>query len=84
MKEFNTPVQRHDRDLCEGIVPGQDSRDEKLQKLKEYLSRTIKASEADDPLHLHGDALRRHADLDRAPEHPYAKLVREHREAKNA
>jgi hypothetical protein len=77
------PEQRHDRDLVQGIVPEQDAHDQKMRKLKEHLSRPILAREADDPLHLHGDALRRHANLDAIEEHPYVRQVREHREARN-
>ena len=74
------PEERRDRDLTHV----EDSREEQLRKLKEHLSRPILAGEANGAVPLHGDALRKHAGLDRAPEHPYAKLVREHREAKKS
>ena len=77
MNDRNKPEARLDRDL----VPVTDSRETQLRRLKEHLSRPITAREANGKIRLHGDALRRHADLANAPEHPYTRLVREHREA---
>jgi hypothetical protein len=77
-REFSTPEERRDRDL----TPVEDTHDEKLRKLKEHLSRPIEASELGDPIHLHGNALRRHADLDSIPEHPFMRQLRELREAR--
>jgi hypothetical protein len=73
---------RHDRDLREGIVPGQDSRDEQMRKLKEHLRRPITAAEANGKVPLHSGALRAYADLDAIPEHPFIKGLRELREAR--
>jgi hypothetical protein len=79
MNDRIEPEARRDRDL----TPVTDSRDEKLRKLKEYLSSSIKASEADDPRHEHSGALREHADLDAVEEHDYQRLIREYRERQN-
>jgi hypothetical protein len=76
--------ERHDRDLIEGIVPGQDMHDESLRKLREHLRRPITAGEASGEVRLNGNALRRHADLDRIKEHPYVRLVREYRDARES
>jgi hypothetical protein len=81
-REFNTPVQRHDRDLREGIIPKQDTRDETMRNIKEYLKRPILAKEADDKILMTSGALRRHADLDSIPEHPFMRQLRELREAR--
>jgi len=53
-----------------------------MRKIKEHLQRPITAAEASGAVPLVGDALRRHARLEDVREHPYARLVREHREAK--
>jgi hypothetical protein len=81
-EEINRRVERHDKDLCGGIVPVADSDDQKLRKLREYLQRPITAREANGKVPLHGDALRRHADLDSVPEHEFTRLLRELREAR--
>jgi hypothetical protein len=81
-EEINRRVERHDKDLCGGIVPKQDTRDETVRNIKEYLKRPITASAADDKILMTSGALRRHANLDAVPEHEYARLVREHREAR--
>jgi hypothetical protein len=78
-EESNTPEERRDRDL----TPVEDTHEERMKRLKRHLARPITGAEANDPIHLHGDALRRHANLDAMKEHPYARLVREHREARD-
>ena len=80
-EETNKPVQRHDRDLGTCV---QDTHDETVRNIKEYLKRPILAKEANGAIPLHGDALRRYADLGAIKEHEYAKLVREYREAKKS
>ncbi len=77
-EEINKRVQRHDRD----VLQARDAHDKTVRNIKEYLKRPILAKEANGKVPLHGDALRKHADLHNAPEHPYIKLVREHREAR--
>jgi len=74
--------ERHDRDLIEGIVPEQDSRDETVRNIKELLKRPILAKEADGNPYETSSALREHANLADHKEHPYRKLVREFREAR--
>jgi len=51
-----------------------------MKQIKEHLQRELKAGELNDPRHEHRSALREYADLGRAAEHPYKRLVREHRE----
>ena len=73
------PEERRDRD----IVQVRDTHDETVRNLKEYLKRPILAKEANGAVPLHGDALRKHADLENAPEHPFMKKLRELREARD-
>ncbi len=61
-----------------------DSHRQTMKQIKEHLQRELKAGELNDTVHEHRGALRKHADLDAIEEHEYARLVREHREAKNA
>jgi len=75
-------VQRHDRDFGPEVTPAQDSHEEKLRRIKEHLSRPILAGELNGPVRLYGNALRKHADLDSIPEHPFITGLRELREAK--
>jgi hypothetical protein len=81
-EETNKLVQRHDRDLAQGVVPVVDTHEEKLRKLHAHLSRPITAAEANGALDMHSDALRRHADLDAIEEHPFMRQLRELREAR--
>jgi hypothetical protein len=72
--------ERHDRDLAQVA----DSHEERMKRLKKHLSRPIEASELGDPIRLTTNALREHANIAAMKEHPYARLVREHREAREA
>jgi hypothetical protein len=84
-EEINGRVQRHDRDLVQGVVPVADSDDQKLRKLHAHLSRPITAAEANGKVPLHGDALRRHADLaNNAHEHPMVAIRRRLREERES
>jgi hypothetical protein len=75
---------RHDRDLREGIVPAVDSHEEQMRKLKAHLTRPILPGEASGEVRLNGDALRRHADLDRIAEHPMVAIRRRLREERES
>jgi hypothetical protein len=79
-QEINTPVQRFDRDL----TPVVDAHEEQMRKLKEHLSRPILAGELSGKVRLNGNALRKHADLDSIPEHPFMRQLRELREARES
>ena len=82
-EEINKPVQRHDRDFGPLVTKARDTHhDETVRAIKEYLKRPILAKEANGAVPLHGDALRKHANLDAVPEHPFARQLREIREAR--
>jgi hypothetical protein len=80
MTENATPEARYDRDL----TPVVDSHEERMRKLKEHLRRPILAGEASGEVRLNGNALRKHADLDSIPEHPFMRQLRELREARES
>ena len=77
-REFNRTEERLDRD----IVRVADSDSEQLRSLREYLESPIKAKESKGKPHLHSGALRKYADLDSVPEHPFKRQLRELREAR--
>jgi hypothetical protein len=79
-EESIKPERRCDVDL----TPVQDARTEKLRKLREHLRRPIQAREASGEVRLNGDALRRHADLDRIAEHPMVAIRRRLREERES
>jgi hypothetical protein len=84
-EEINKRVERHDRDLAQGVVPVVDAHEEKLRKLQAHLRRPITAREANGAVRLNGDALRRHADLDNnAHEHPMVAIRRRLREERES
>ena len=71
------------RDVDLDLVRDSDTDHERVERLKKHLRRPIEGRELGGEPYEHGDALRRHADLDSIPEHPFMRQLRELREARD-
>ena len=70
------PEERRDRDIDQA----RDAHEATVRNVRKYLKRPILAKEAGGSPYETSSALREHANLADHKEHPYRKLIREHRE----